>query len=245
MIPQSFIKGGGERVYFGQFEYPTGADIIFDFGNPICTSAFGSNIVYNAGNVNLTGSLISYNNPGPIYPTLSTSNGGVMVTREIAFGSNYLQFDYSSSINQTSITLFAMNGNQLSTWGSFIPSESTPAGSSIQFNVFGTGANSGSATLNASYVTTQPTLDISVGNGRNGYNLIGETTNNTTGQILYVNNTPIVDTNVETRSNVQSNSVKLGLTSNMKIMAFLQYPRVLTPKEMRQVYKVFAPRFYT
>jgi hypothetical protein len=245
MIPQPFVKGGGERVFFGPYEYPPNADLIFDFGNPLCTSAFASNIVYNVGSANVTGSLIPYFNPGAFYPTLSTDAGGVMITREFAFGTNYMQFDYSSSIDQTSITVFALNGNQLSSYNSKIPSNATPAGSSIQFNVYGNNVNTGSATLDASYVTTQPTLNVDVSNTRNGYNLIAETTNNTTGQILYVNTTPIVDTNVETRSNEQSNAVKLGLSSNMRIMAFLQYPRVLKPKEIRQLNKVFSQRYFT
>jgi len=246
MIPQQFVKGAGERVFFGQFEYVSGADLIYDFGNPICTSAFNSSrIVYNVGSANVTGSLIPYFNPGAFYPTLTTDAGGVMITREFAFGSNYMEFDYSSSINQTSITIFAMNGNQLNPWSSYIPSAATTGGSSIQFNVYGNTVVTASATLNASYVTTQPTLNVDVSNGRNGYNLIAETSNNTTGQILYVNTAPIVDTNVETRSNEQSNGVKLGLTSNMRIMAFLQYPFILTPKQIRQTYKVFSQRFFT
>jgi hypothetical protein len=245
MIPQPFVKGAGERVFFGPYEYPPNADLIFDFGNPLCTSEFNSNrIVYNVGSANVTGSLVEYNNPGPFYPTLSTAQGGVMVTNQFAFGSNYLQWNYSSSVDQTSITIFALNGGQLNPWNSKIPSVATTGGSSIQFEVYGNTIVTGSATLNASYVTTQPTLNVDVSNTRNGYNLIAETTNNTTGQILYVNTTPIVDTNVETRSNEQSNGVKLGLTSNMRIMAFLQYPRVLTPKEIRQVNRVFSQRYF-
>jgi hypothetical protein len=246
MIPQPFVKGAGERVFFGPYEYPQGADLIFDFGNPLCTSAFNSSkIVYNVGSANVTGSLIAYNNPGPIYPLLEATNGGTMVTREFAFGTNYMQFDYSSSIDQTSITVFKLNGNQLSSYNSKIPSNATTGGSSIQFLVYGNNINTGSATLEASYVTTTPTLNVDVSNNRNGYNLIAETSNNTTGQILYVNTTSIVDTTVESRSNEQSNGVKLGLSSNMRIMAFLQYPKVLTPKEIRQVNKVFAQRYFT
>lgn len=248
MIPQPFAKGGGERVYFGPYEYPSGADLIFDFGNPTCTSAFNSSrIVYNVGSANVTGSLIPYNNPNPFYPTLSTDAGGVMITREVGggVGSNYMQFNYSSSVLQTSVSIFAMNGNQLSTWNSLLPSAATTGGSSIQFKVYGTQFNTSSATLEASYVTETPTVNIDVNNGRNGYNIIAESSNNTTGQILYVNNTSYVDTNVETRSNEISNGVKLGISSNMRIMAFLQYPRVLTAKEIRQIYKVFSQRFFT
>lgn len=247
MIPQPFVKGAGERVFFGPYEYPSGADLIFDFGNPTCTSAFNtSRIVYNVGSANVTGSLIPFNNPGPFYPTLSNLAGGVMQTWEVGgVGSNYMQFDYSSSVLQTSVSIFAMSGSQLNTWSSFLPSAATTGGSSIEFNVYGTQFNTSSATLNASYVTETPTINIDVNNGRNGYNMIAESSNNTTGQILYVNNTSYVDTNVETRSNEISNGVKLGLTSRMRIMAFLQYPRVLTAKEIRQIYKVFSQRFFT
>jgi hypothetical protein len=252
MIPQPFVKGAGERVFFGPYEYPAGADLIFDFGNPLCTSAFGSNIVYNVGSANVTGSLIPYNNPGPIYPTLSAAAGGVMITQEFAFGSNYLEWDYSSSINQTSLTIFALNGAQLNPWSSFIPDRA--GNSSIEFNVYGNNVVTGSATLdvnlfnssNASTNIFSTTLNVDVSNSRNGYNLIATSANDSTSHILYLNQSAIAtdSTNV-TRATQSNTSAQLGKTSNMTIMAHLQYPKILTPKEIRQIYKVFSVRFFT
>jgi hypothetical protein len=252
MIPQPFVKGAGERVFFGPYEYPQGADLIFDFGNPLCTSAFNSSrIVYNVGSANVTGSLIAYNNPGPIYPTLTTSQGGVMVTREFAFGSNYLEFDYSSSAEQTDITIFAMNGAQLNPWSSFLPSAS--GNSSMQFNVYGNTVVTGSATLDVTLYNTSnagsnifnTALNVDVSNGRNGYNVISVSANSTNDHKLYINPTLIsTDTTTINRANQDNGVNKVGLTSNMRIMAYLQYPKVLTPKEIRQVYKVFSQRFF-
>lgn len=246
MIPQPFVKGAGERVFFGPYEYPTGADIVFDFGNPICLTATGSNIIYNAGIANVTGSLISYNNPGPIYPTFSSTNGGVMITKAIAGLSNYLEFDYSSSAEQTSVTIFALNGTQLNPWSSYIPKAPTSGGSSIQINVYGTTLVTASATLDVSYIGTTNTLNVDASNGRNGYNVISVQANATTTHNLYVNQTlTATDSSSVSRSNSIATDVRLGESSNMKIMAFLQYPKILTPKEIRQIYKVFSRRFFT
>lgn len=253
MIPQPFVKGAGERVYFGPYEYPGGADIIFDFGNPLCTSAFNtSQIVYNVGSANVTGSLIPYNNPGPIYPTLESTNGGTMVTRAIAFGSNYLQWDYQSTAQQTSVTIFKLNGTQLNPWSSFIPYKA--GNSSIEFNVYGNTVVTASASLdvnlynnsNALNSIFSTTLNVDVSNSRNGYNLIGTSANASTSHILYVNQSAVAtDTTNVTRETQSNTAAQLGRTSNMRIIAHLQYPRILTAKEMRQIYKVFAVRFFT
>jgi hypothetical protein len=246
MIPQQFVKGAGERVFFGQFEYVSGADLIYDFGNPICTSAFASNIVYNVGSANVTGSLIPYANPSLVYPTLTTDAGGVMITRELAFLSNYMEFDYSSSINQTSITIFAMNGNQLNPWNSYIPKAPTAGGSYIEMNAFGNTVNTGSATLNVTNIGSTQALNVDVSNGRNGYNQISVQANDSTTHNLYVNQTlTLTDSTNVSRTNDIATAVRLGLTSNMRIMAFLQYPYILTPKQIRQTYKVFSQRFFT
>jgi hypothetical protein len=242
MIPQPFVKGSGERVFFGQFEYVPGADLIYDFGNPTCTSAFNSNkIVYNVGSANVTGSLIEYNNPGPIYPTLSTAAGGVMVTKAYAFGSNYLQWDYSSSVEQTSITIFAMNGGQLNPWSSKIPGNN-----SIEIQANGNNVDTGSANLTVSYIASNTSLNVDVSNSRNGYNIVSVAVNGSTTHNLYVNQTlTLTDSTYAARTAGSNTAVKLGLTSNMRIMAHLQYPFILTPKQIRQTYKVFAQRFFT
>jgi hypothetical protein len=240
MIPQPFVKGGGERVFFNRYEYVPGADLIFDFGNTICTSAFNSSrIVYNVGSANVTGSLIPYNNPGPIYPTLSTSQGGVMVTNEFAFGSNYLEWNYSSSVDQTSITVFALNGGQLNPWSSKIPGNN-----SIEIQANGTSADTGSANLVVSYIASNTSLNVGLSNSRNGYNIVSVAVNGSTTHNLYVNQTlTLTDSTYAGRVADSNIGVKLGLSSKMKIMAYLQYPFVLTPKQIRQTYKVFAQSF--
>jgi hypothetical protein len=246
MIPQPFVKGATERVFFNRYEYVPGADIIFDFGNSTCTSAFNSSrIVYNVGTANVTGSLIAYNNPGPFYPTLESTNGGTMVTRAFAFGTNYLQWDYSSSVNQTSISIFKLNGTQLNPWSSFIPASPTSGGGSdIQMRVYGNTVVTGSATLEVSYIATTPTLDVDVSNGRNGYNLIATEANASTTHNLYINQTlNSTDSTSVSRANAVANGVRFGYNSNMRIIAFLQYPFILTPKQIRQTYKVFSQSF--
>jgi hypothetical protein len=245
MIPQPFIKSLGERVFFGNFEYVSGADIIYDFGNTICTSAFNSsNIVYNVGSANVTGSLIAYNNPGPLYPILSSDNGGVMVTNQTAVGSNYLEWNYSSSVEQTSITVFALNGGQLNPWTSYIPSAA--GDSSIEIRANGSNVDTGSATLVVSYIASNTSLNVDLSNGRNGYNIVSVEANGSTTHNLYVNQTlTLTDSTDSARTNASNSGAKLGQTSKMKIMAHLQYPFILTPKQIRQTYKVFSQRFFT
>ncbi len=250
MIPQQFVKGAGERVFFGPYEYPSGADIVWDFGNPICTSAFGSNIVYNAGTANVTASLVPYNNPGPIYPTLEATNGGTMVTRAIASGGNYMTWDWKSTEEQTSVAIFKLNGTQLNPWSSKIPQAA--GASSIAQTLSGTTVVTASANLSVDIYDSSnvqnniftPTLDVDVNNTRNGYNLIGVSANATNSHILYINQSiGGTDTTSISRSTSGTQTTNFGVTSNMRIMAYLQYPKILTPKQMRQIYKVFAVRF--
>jgi len=254
MIPQPFVKGAGERVFFGPYEYPQGADIVFDFGNPLCTSAFNSSrIVYNVGSANITGSLIAYNNPSPIYPTLSTAAGGVMITNAIAAGSNYLQWQWKSTEQQSNVFIYALNGNQLNPWNSSLPAAA--GASSILTSVYGNTAQSGSSNINVVFydssnspndIFTSTGLDSKTSNGRNGYNMVGVAADNSTYHALVLNQTtPTIDTNSVGRSTSGTQTTNFGVSSNMRIMAFLQYPKILTRKEWRQIYKVFAPRFFT
>jgi hypothetical protein len=252
MIPQQFVKGAGERVFFGPYEYVSGADLIYDFGNPICTSAFASYIVYNVGSANVTGSLIPYYNPGAFYPTLSTAASGVMITRAYAFGSNYLQWDWKSTQNQTTIIINALNGTQLNPWNSKVPLAA--GASSIAITNSGTTFNTGSANLNVSIYDSNntlndifnTTLNVDVSNTRNGYNMISAEANDNAIHNLYINPTlSATDTTSIGRATSGTQTTQLGVNSNMRIMAFLQYPFILTPKQIRQTYKVFSQRFFT
>ena len=255
MIPQPFVKGAGERVFFGPYEYPPDADIVFDFGNPLCTSAFGSNIVYNVGSANITGSLIPYNNPGPIYPTLNTAAGGVMVTRAFGGGaenqSNFLQWDWKSTAEQTNVFIFALNGTQLNPWSSFLPQEA--GASSIRANVYGNTVVTASASLDVRFRNSSnqandifsTTLNVGLSNARNGYNMVGITANASTSHNLYINPSLVAsDSTSIPRTTSGTQTTKFGVSSNMRIMAFLQYPKVLRAKDFRQIYKVFSRRFF-
>lgn len=244
MIFQSFIKGGTERVNYGYFEYPTGADIIFDFGNPICTSAFNSSrIVYNVGVQNITGSLTSFNNPGPIYPILNTGGGtagGNMSVQYInGVGGNELSWSYATTENQTSIVVYAPNGGAVT--GELDLSPYNPGASSIQFS-----------TQRATVVTTIDgvdafisSIDTSGSNGRNTWNMVAAVANGTNLRQYWENGViEQIDTGSIARTTTGNQSNLLGHRSNLKYIAFLQYPRILTGREMRQVYKVFSQRFF-
>jgi hypothetical protein len=253
MIPQPFVKGSGERVFFGRYEYVSGADIIFDFGNSTCTSAFNSShIVYNVGSANVTGSLIPYNNPGPFYPTLEATNGGTMVTRALASLSNYLQWDWKSTQEQTTITISKLNGTQLNPWNSKVPLAA--GASSIAITNSGNTVVTGSAnlfvdmydsgnTLNSFIFNT--TLNVDVSNNRNGYNMVSVEANASTTHNLYINQTlSATDTTNIPRTTSSTQTTNFGVSSNMRIIAFLQYPFLLTPKQIRQTYKVFSQSFF-
>ena len=253
MIPQPFVKGAGERVFFNRYEYVSGADIIFDFGNPLCTSAFNtSRIVYNVGSANITGSLIPYNNPGPIYPTLESTNGGTMVTRAIAGLSNYIQWDWKSTQEQTTIYLFKLNGTQLNPWNSKVPLAA--GASSIAMTNYGNTIVTGSASLDVDIYNSSnslnsvfsTTLNVNASNGRNGYNMVSAEANASTLHNLYINQTlSATDSTSISRSTSGTQTTSFGVSSNMRIIAFLQYPKILTPKEIRQTYKVFSQSFFS
>jgi hypothetical protein len=261
MIPQPFVKGAGERVFFGQYEYVAGADIIYDFGNPICTSAFNtSRIVYNVGNQNVTASLIEYNNPGPFYPTLTTEYGGtVLFKRQSGAGTNRMQWNWKSTEQETSIFIYRPND---------------PSGNSGEMGFPGIGAVSGTA--NSLYVNLNPfnnlyagaynssntqfdnlfagtTLQTGSVAGRNDWNTITYTSNGASLSNLYLNQSaPIIDTTTITRVTSDTQTFNFpfisgntGTNFTSRIMAFLQYPFILTPKQIRQTYKVFAQRFFT
>ena len=255
MIPQPFVKGGGERVFFGPYEYPAGADLIYDFGNPLCTSEFDSGrIVYNIGSANVTASLIPYNNPGPFYPTLSTDNGGtaVFVQQALTTGS-FMQWDWKSTENQTNIFIYKPNVSQTGEMGFPISAGANSLFVKItQNNLVYAGVYDSSNVLYDD-LFGGPQLNTGSLNGRNGWNALTMTANASTTHQLYINaSSPIVNNTNITRitSGTQTTSfpnptVSYGITANNSIMAFLQYPKILTPKEIRQINKVFAPRYYT
>jgi len=247
MIFQSFNKGGGERVDFGLYEYVPGADLIFDFGNTGCTSAFNSSrIVYNVGSANVTGSLIAYNNPSPVYPTLESAQYGTMVTRWIPSINNgaYLQWDWNNNANQTSIFIYRLNGTQVgpAAEGSpYIPNSDSvikvQGGTSNTVTFFDTAGNSGGTFSNS--------VPTDTSNGRNGYNMIVSQANNSNLQYYWQNTTLIQSsTTAITRQTSTNQTNSFGLQSNFGYLGFLQYPFILTPKQIRQTYKCFQQRFF-
>jgi hypothetical protein len=251
MIPQPFVKGSSERVFFGPYEYPAGADLIFDFGNPLCTSAFNSGrIVYNAATQNVTGSLIPYNNPGIIYPTLSTNNGGVMITEDFGFSlQSYLQWNWKSTEQQSSVIVYAPNGAQNTGANQFFPK--TAGASSIELQIiyplnrlFVSIANSSNVV--SADVFGVKTFDTGSLNGQNGWNTFAVTADASSNHRLYINtNSSSFDSTPITRTTSATQTTNFSFPANARIMAFMQYPRLLTPKEIRQINKVFAQRFFT
>jgi hypothetical protein len=260
MIFQNFIKGGTERVFFGRYEYPAGADIIFDFGNPTCTSAWGSNIVYNVGSVNVTGSLIPYNNPGPFYPTLTTDYGGTVVfKRQAGAGTNYVQWDWKSTEQQTSIFIYrpedvSLNSGEMGFPG--VGAVSTTANSlyvnlNATNNLYAGAYDSSNTQFDDLFAGT--TLVTGSTAARNDWNTITYTSNGASVSNLYLNqSTPITNTTTITRVTSGTQTFKFPFRSgyttdnfSSRIMAYLQYPKILTAKQIRQVYKVFAQSFST
>jgi hypothetical protein len=246
MIFQNFVKGGTERVNYGLYEYVPGAEIIFDFGNPACTYEFNSAAkVYNVGSANITGSLIPYNNPGPIYPVLSSAQYGTMVTRYIpeGVGGNYLQWDWNNNANQTSIFIYRLNGGQvggLSASPYIADSDSSikVTGNTTNFvDFYDTGGTSQLQMAN--------NVPTDTSNGRNGYNMIVSQANNSNLQ-NYWQNTTLVQSSATAiaRQTSASQTNQFGFQANLGYLGFLQYPFILTPKQIRQTYKVFSQRFF-
>lgn len=261
MIPQPFVKGGGERVFFGPYEYPTGADIVFDFGNPICTSEFNSNRrVYNVGSANVTASLEPYNNPGPIYPVLSSTNGGIALFNALgSFGfSNYMQWNWKSTEQQTNVFVYKPTTADASSGELGFPLQASGSANSLYTKINGpqyvfNGAFNSSNVQYDSIFGSTTTLDTGSLNGRNGWNTMAFSADASNSHYQYVNmNTSSFDNTTITRvtSGTQrfqlANRITAGSgTFNTAIMAYLQYPKILTPKEIRQINRLFAQRFFT
>jgi hypothetical protein len=251
MIPQPFVKGGGERVFFGPYEYPAGADLIFDFGNPTCTSAFNtSRIVYNVGSANVTASLIPYNNPGPIYPTLSSTNGGIVQFNSFAFGDNFMQWDWKSTEDQTNFFIYKPTALADATFPQTAPTANSMYSVINQFQILYNGIYNSSNTQFDSIFggpgSGAPTLDTGSLNGRNGWNAITFAADESNLHYQYINtNTSSFDNTTITRVTSATQTTQFPRTAKAQIMAFLQYPKVLTPKEIRQINKVFAQRYFT
>ena len=250
MIFQSFNKGGTERVNFNQYEYVGGADIIFDFGNPTCTSEFTSNRrVFNVGNLNVTGSLISYNNPGPIYPTLETTAGGTMVTDygEIIGSGSYLEWSGTTTEDVTIIVCSALQGTQTLTGAKATPN--VIGKNNIEIQVLDNSAIVNITPDNGiqSNLFTDNSYNTSISNGRNGFNMISVTSNGSSFHQMYENGVLIFDDMISVfdKPTSATQTFQLGLQSNLEIQCYLQYPRILTAKEIRQTYKVFSQRFFT
>jgi hypothetical protein len=250
MIPQPFIKGAGERVYFGQYEYPLGADIIFDFGNPLCTVDFTSaNVVYNVGSASLSASLVPYNNPGPIYPSLA---GGVaQFASQATTDGSYMEWNWKSTAEQTNIFVYQPAVGAGS--GSF----DFPGGYSVSDSSIYVEIDRAVPPQLAGYATPSgdlfpgTRLNVDTSNGRNGWNNIIFQADSSNYHALYLNaTTPTINTDTIARSTSGIGTVKfpwrVNTTANgaARIMAFLQYPRLLTPKEIRQINKVFAQRYF-
>lgn len=249
MIFQNFNKGGTERVNYGLYEYPPGADIIFDFGNPACTSAFNtSRIVYNVGLANITGSLTYFSNPSATYPVLSTGGGtagGNMAVQDLG-GSLYNQMTWSfqSTENQTSVVVYALNGTIPVSglgWSPYVPSAD-----SIQFRVADAYVYSYIDVPSGDPPTFTAPIDNTVSNGRNGWNVVSVIANGSTNHQYWENGIiELTDSTNITRTTTAAQTNYFGHRSNLKYIAFLQYPRILSSKEMRQINKVFSQRFFT
>jgi hypothetical protein len=247
MIFQNFVKGGTERVNYGLYEYPPGADIIFDFGNPACTTAYNSSrIVYNIGSANVTASAVPYNNPTPEYPILLTNQYGTMVTRYVGGvdDGNYLQWDWQSNANQTNIVIYRLNGGQVGGANGipYIPDSDSAikilgAAPNI-VTYYDTSAN-GTEVFNFSVPT-------STDNGRNGYNMIVTQANNSNAQYYWQNTTLVgsASNSITRQTSLINQTNYFGFETNLGYLGFFQYPFILTPKQIRQLYKCFSQRFF-
>jgi hypothetical protein len=263
MLIQNFVKGGSERISYGYYEYVSGADIVFDFGNPTCTSAFStSNIVFNVGTANVTASLIPYNNPGPFYPILETgagaAGGSVIFKRQALADTNRMQWTWKTTKEQTNIFIYKPEDAAANSGEMGFPGAGAVSGSAnslyvnlnTSYQIFGGAFNSSNTQFDDIFGT--PVLQTGSVEGRNGWNVVNYTSNGDSSSNLYLNQSnPILSTTTITRvdsaSQVYNFPFRSGFTSNnfsSRIIAYLQYPFVLTPAQIRQTYKVFSQRFF-
>jgi len=248
MIPQFFVKSSGEQINFAKFAYVNGANLIFDWGNPVSyppgqgAGGITSN-VYNSGEPQgqfQTGG-------GAAASMWSTSYGG-----SIGFNaSNGLNTVFNSTFPTGAMSVVSVykGGGEFQN-GALVGLQNN---NGLNLVLSTAGVVTPTIWYGASG-NTQATLscNVTLVSQYNGWNVVTFTTNGLNSHTMYLNDgsTNSTDTNTYDRGlfSPSTANIRIGKNAlsnnylNGVMMAYMVYPFVLSPKQIRQNWYVFKQR---
>jgi hypothetical protein len=251
-IPYGYTSTSGFNL--SKYQYVEGADIIFDFGNPLTTgsvagSGYASNVITDKSSVVLN---LTSQNPGGT-PTLGGANVGG--TLDFLFtGNPYCVWNYGLTAAQTTIVFFKPD--------SFLTLSGMPAAgnnsglnrqNALRMNTSLIGGQYNVSSSVFSSADVNPTVNFSANmdtNSYDGWTMAALSTNGTDLHQFWQNNaTGSTNTTVITRSDSNNTDPKsFGKTPLVdagisgQLIAIMQYPRQLSQREIKQTFQLFKQR---
>lgn len=258
MIPQFFVKSSGEQLNFNQFDYPAGATLIYDWGNPITYSPGQgtSGVTSNAASGSLgepQGSFIKLG--GGSAPLWQSLNSGSLNFQPGTVSNFYVEYNSTLPTGAISVvSVYASNPiYSAESSGSFLCLTGSQNGINLTMTPnrlvkpdiwYGASGN------------TQATLTCTATLPNTDFNMVTFTTNGLDLHTMYLNNalSASVDTNTYNRGlfSPSARNIRIGINnvSNTKnvslqgtMIATLIYPFALSTKQIRQLWYVFRKRF--
>lgn len=256
MIPQFFVKTSGEQLNFNQFDYPLGASIIYDWGNPItyAPAQGSSGITSNAASGSLGEPQGTFQKQGggaaPLWQSLYSGSINFTPGTTANF---YVEYNGTLPTGAISVVSIYAANNSPETSGSFlcltgsqngINLTKTPSGIIVPEIWYGASGN------------TKATLTCTATLPDTNFNMVTFTSNGLDLHTMYLNNalSASVDTNTYNRGlfSPSAANIRIGINnvSNTKnvslqgtMIATLIYPFALSTKQIRQLWYVFRKRF--
>jgi hypothetical protein len=251
MIPQPFGNYGSSGYSLSKFQYVPGADIIFDFANPATTGSvalglgYASNVIPNGVQMTLQSQYAGGK------PTLGGAAGGSLTF--LISTLPYVTWNYHMTAAQTTLWFYKPSGNATLT--------SYPAqGNEFTVNPqdalkisagWVTGSFKASSTIfdNTGAAFNMFTNTVMDTNSYSGWIMAALTTNGTNQHAFWQNNaTGSFNTTSMTRATTANQTVTFGLQYpnnagiSGELVAFMQYPRQLNQREIKQTFQLFKQR---
>jgi hypothetical protein len=252
MIPIPYGYTGNVGFNLSKYQYVEGADIIFDFGNPLTTgsvsgSGYASNVISAKSSVVLN--LTSQQAGGT--PTIS--DGGVGGVLNFPFGGlPFATWTYGLTTEQTTIVFFKPD---FSHENAGMPAAGNNLGANkqnaLQMETFLSGGSYivSSSIFDSAAVENKTFNAVIDTNSYDGWTMVALSSNgNDLHQFWQNNATGSTSTTTISRGN-SGNDLKTfgkmpgqnaGIHGNL--IAIMQYPRQLTQREIKQTFQLFKQR---
>jgi len=247
MIPQFFVKKSGEQINFDNFAYIAGAQLIYDWGNPVSypPAQGSSGITYNvSGSTQAEPQGQFMKQGGGSAPLWSSTYSGSINFQPGTTADFYVEYNGTLPTGAISVvSVYKSNASDAS--GSFLCLTGSQNGINLSMNSakvvtptiwYGASGN------------TQATLTCTATLPNNDWNMVTFTTNGSNSHTMYLNaaTSASTDTNTYDRGLFapSNRNIRIGInnisnTSNIALqgymMATLIYPFTLSPKQIRQI----------